>query len=363
MPHALHANHAHILHDHSAHESQPHGEHSHGMAHHTAMIADFKRRLRISLLLTVPILLLSPMLQSLFGLQQALAFPGDVYLLFVLSTTVFIYGGWPFLKGLVEEIGRHEPGMMTLIALAISVAWAYSSAVVLGLQGKIFFWELVTLIDVMLLGHWIEMRSVMGASGALEALARLLPTEAHRLNMEGESEEIPVSDLRVGERVLVKPGEKAPADGVITEGESSLNEAMLTGESVPVFKREGDEVIGGSVNGENSITLTITKTGEATYLSQVIEVVRKAQGTRSKTQDLANRAAAWLTYIAITVGMLTLFGWLSFGADFAFSLERMVTVMVITCPHALGLAVPLVVAMSTSMGGGERPVDSQSERF
>jgi len=314
------------------------------------MIADFRRRFWISLVLTLPILILSPLLQSLVGLQQTLAFPGDSYLLFVLATVVFGYGGWPFLKGLVDELAKREPGMMTLIALAITVAWAYSSAVVFGLQGKIFFWELATLIDVMLVGHWVEMRSVMGASGALEALVKLLPTEAHKVDGKGNVEEVAVSELTAGDRVLVKPGEKIPSDGIIVEGESSLNEAMLTGESTPVHKHQGDEVIGGSVNGENSITLEIHKTGEETYLSQVIEMVRKAQGSRSRTQDLANRAAAWLTYIAISAGLITLFGWLSYGADFEFSLERMVTVMVITCPHALGLAVPLVVAMSISMG-------------
>ena len=352
MSHALHAEHEHAMQHHADHEQSSHEPHSHEghEGHHAAMIADFRRRFWVSLTLTLPILALSPMLQSFVGLEQALAFPGDAYLLFAFSSAVFFYGGWPFLKGLTDELGKREPGMMTLIALAISVAWLYSSAVVFGLQGKVFFWELATLIDVMLLGHWIEMRSVMGASGALEALVKLLPTEAHRLVANGGTEEVPVSELRVGDRVLVKPGEKVPTDGVIAEGESSLNEAMLTGESSPVHKHEGEEVIGGSVNGENTITLEIKKTGDETYLSQVIEMVRKAQGSRSKTQDLANRAAAWLTYIAISAGLLTLFVWLGFGAAFDFSLERMVTVMVITCPHALGLAVPLVVAVSTSLG-------------
>ncbi len=355
MAHALHADHEHAMqshgsHDHPGHAAQSHEGHGGHQGHHAAMIADFRRRFWVSLALSLPILLLSPMIQAFLGLERALGFPGDAYLLFALSTVVFLYGGWPFLKGLLEETGKREPGMMTLIALAISVAWAYSSAVVFGLQGKVFFWELATLIDVMLLGHWIEMRSVMGASGALEALVKLLPTEAHRLTVGGGTEEVPLSDLRVGDRVLVKPGEKVPTDGLIAEGQSSLNEAMLTGESTPVPKHEGDEVIGGSVNGENTLTLEIRKTGDETYLAQVIEMVRSAQGSRSRTQDLANRAAAWLTYIAISVGLLTLVTWLSLGANFDFSLERMVTVMVITCPHALGLAVPLVVAVSTSMG-------------
>ena len=318
---------------HHNHESRGQGEHGDHHSHHAAMIDDFRRRFWVSIVLTIPILSLSPLLQSFVGLEEVLAFPGDSYLLFAFSSVVFVYGGWPFLKGLLDELGKREPGMMTLIALAITVAWAYSSAVVFGLQGKVFFWELATLIDIMLLGHWIEMRSVMGASGALEELVKLLPTEAHRLS-EGEIEEVPVSELKAGDRVLVKPGEKVPTDGIIAEGQSSLNEAMLTGESTPVNKGEGDEVIGGSVNGENTLTLEIKKTGEETYLSQVIEMVRKAQGSRSKTQDLANRAAAWLTYIAISVGLVTLFTWLSLGAAFEFSLERMVTVMVITCPHA-----------------------------
>lgn len=354
MAHALHPEHAHAAQGHDTHQHVDHGMktpqgHEGHQSHHAGMIADFRRRLRVSLALTLPILLLSPMIQAFLGVERTLAFPGDSYLLFALSTGVFFYGGWPFLKGLIDELGKHEPGMMTLIALAITVAWAYSSAVVFGLQGKVFFWELATLIDVMLLGHWIEMRSVMGTSGALEALVRLLPTVAHRLS-DGGTEDVPVSELRVGDRVLVKPGEKVPTDGLIVEGESSLNEAMLTGESTPVRKHKGAEAIGGSVNGENTLTLEIKKTGDETYLSQVIEMVRKAQGSRSRTQDLANHAAAWLTYIAISIGLLTLIMWLSLGADFEFSLERMVTVMVITCPHALGLAVPLVVAVSTSMG-------------
>ncbi|MGM0593548.1 MAG: copper-translocating P-type ATPase [Pseudomonadota bacterium] len=335
--------------DTQSHKGASQHKHENHQGHHAAMIADFRRRLLVSLLLTLPILALSPMLQSFAGVEEVLAFPGDRYLLFLLATLVFVYGGWPFLQGLSEELGKREPGMMTLIALAISVAWAYSSAVVFGLQGKIFFWELATLIDVMLLGHWIEMRSVMGASGALEALVKLLPSEAHRLKGDGSTEEVTLSEIASGDRVLVKPGEKVPTDGVIIEGEGSLNESMLTGESTPVRRGVGDEVIGGAVNGENTLTLEIKKTGDETYLSQVIAMVRKAQGSRSKTQDLANRAAAWLTYLALSAGMLTLLVWLTLGAEFSFSLERMVTVMVITCPHALGLAVPLVVAMSTSL--------------
>ncbi|GAB4365519.1 MAG: heavy metal translocating P-type ATPase [Kiloniellaceae bacterium] len=289
------------------------------------------------------------MIQRFLGLETALIFPGDAYVLFALSAVVFFYGGWPFLKGLINELGKRRPGMMTLIALAISVAFFYSSAVIFGLTGKVFFWELVTLIDIMLLGHWIEMKSVMGASGALEALVRLLPATAQRLGPDDSIEEVPVSDLQPGDRVLVRPGDKVPIDGMIIKGRSSFNEAMLTGESRPVEKREGQEAVGGAVNGEGAVTLKVEKTGDQTYLSQVIDMVKQAQETRSRTQDLANRAALWLTYIALSAGGLTLFLWLGVGQDFEFALERMVTVMVITCPHALGLAVPLVVAVSTRL--------------
>jgi len=313
------------------------------------MVADFRLRFWVSLALTVPVLALSPMIQRVLGLRSTLAFPGSDYLLFALSAVVFFYGGWPFLKGLASELAARRPGMMTLIALAISVAFLYSSAVVFGLPGKVFFWELVTLVDVMLLGHWIEMRSVMGASGALEALVRLLPATAHRLTSGDETEEVPVAELKPGDRVLVKPGEKVPIDGIIIKGRSSFNEAMLTGESRPLDKGEGQEAVGGAVNGEGAVTLEVKKTGDQTYLSQVMEMVKRAQETRSRTQDLANRAALWLTYIALGAGGATLAIWLGLGASFEFALERMVTVMVITCPHALGLAVPLVVAVSTSL--------------
>ncbi|NII11196.1 copper-translocating P-type ATPase [Oleiagrimonas sp. C23AA] len=313
------------------------------------MVADFRRRFWISLALTLPVLVLSPMIQAVFGLQSRLSFAGSGYVLFALSACVFFYGGWPFLTGMAGELRQRKPGMMTLIAVAISVAFFYSSAVVFGLTGKVFFWELVTLIDIMLVGHWIEMRSVMGASGALEALVRLLPSSAHRLGTDGALTEVPVTELVPGDRVLVRPGEKVPIDGVILEGRSSFNEAMLTGESRPVEKAEGEEAVGGAVNGEGAVTLEVRKTGDQTYLSQVIDMVRQAQDTRSRTQDLANRAALWLTYIALSAGGLTLAFWLGAGKGFEFALERMVTVMVITCPHALGLAVPLVVAVSTRL--------------
>ena len=237
-----------------------------------------------------------------------------------------------------------------MIALAIITAYVYSSTVVFGLPGKIFFWELVTLVDIMLVGHWIEMKSVMGASRALEELAKLMPSEAHKILPDGSIEDVPLEALKKGDQVLVKPGEKLPVDGVVIKGESSVNESMLTGESKPVYKKPGMEVIGGSINGEGSLVAEIKRTGEDSYLNQVIELVRQAQESKSRTQDLAGRAALWLTLVALTAGGLTLFIWLVFaGKDFVFALERTVTVMVIACPHALGLAVPLVVAVSTAL--------------
>ncbi|MHB1003458.1 MAG: copper-translocating P-type ATPase, partial [Thermoleophilia bacterium] len=270
--------------------------------------------------------------------------------LFILSSIVFIYAGWPFLKGIYEELKSRQPGMMTLIALAISVAYFYSSAVVFGLPGMVFFWELATLIDIMLLGHWIEMRSVMGASMALEKLATLMPSDAHKLLADGSTEEVSVADLVLGDKVLVKPGEKIPVDGSVIEGQSSVNEAMLTGESKPVKKEAGNEVIGGAVNGEGSLSVEVKKLGSDSFLAQVIDLVREAQESKSKTQDLANRAARLLTIIAIVAGGITMALWIALSSEgFAFALERTVTVMVITCPHALGLAVPLVVAVSTAL--------------
>jgi P-type Cu2+ transporter len=334
-------------HDHGG-KGQGHGADDH-KGHHAHMAADFRRRFWVSLVLTAPILLLSPLIREFIGLQE-LAFRGDVYVLFGLSSMIFFYGGYPFLKGLVKELSDANPGMMTLIGLAIVVAYGYSAAVVLGLSGKLFFWELATLIDIMLLGHWIEMKSVMGASSAMTELAKLMPDEAHRRTESGDTEDVPVSELRKGDEVVVKPGEKVPADGVIVEGRTRVNEAMLTGESNRVEKGEKDTVIGGAVNGESSFVMRVKETGENTYLSRVMEMVEKARESKSRAQDTANRAALWLTGIAIASGAGTLAAWLSAGREFVFALERAVTVMVITCPHALGLAVPLVVAVSTAMG-------------
>ncbi|MEC4685567.1 MAG: heavy metal translocating P-type ATPase [Nitrospirota bacterium] len=330
-------------------EHMEHKGHNH-KDHHAHMVADFRKRFWISLIVTIPILMLSPLVQEFIGLGESIRFPGDMYLLFGLSSFVFFYGGYPFLKGLFDELKAANPGMMTLIAIAITTAYVYSSVVVFGLSGKIFFWELATLVDIMLVGHWIEMRSIMGASRALEALATLMPSEAHLLMPDGSVKDVPLEQLKPGDKVLVKPGEKVPADGDVVDGRSSVNESMLTGESMPVTKTTGAEVIGGSINGEGSITVEIKKTGKDSFLSQVINLVREAQESKSKTQDLANKAALWLTIIALAGGGITLFVWLVImHKDFAFALERTVTVMVITCPHALGLAVPLVVAVSTAL--------------
>ncbi|MDX1617496.1 MAG: copper-translocating P-type ATPase, partial [Balneolaceae bacterium] len=317
--------------------------------HHEHMVRDFRKRFWISLVPTVPILALSPLIQEFLGISGQFGFPGDLWVLFALATFVFFYGGWPFLKGGYKELSEKEPGMMTLIGLAISVAYGYSSAVVFGLEGKVFFWELATLVDIMLVGHWIEMRSVMSASRALEKLAELMPSEAHRLTDDGSVEDVPLDRLEVGDRLVVKPGEKVPADGVVIDGASSVNESLLTGESKPVSKETDDEVIGGSVNGEGSLTIKVQKLGDDSFLSQVISLVEEAQQSKSRTQNLANRAAAWLTLTALAAGAITLFGWTFWSThDFVFAIERMVTVMVITCPHALGLAIPLVVSVSTT---------------
>ncbi|MCB1326805.1 MAG: copper-translocating P-type ATPase [Leptospiraceae bacterium] len=333
---------SHHKHDNSA-TGNGHAEHG---AHHRHMIADFKRRLLVSAAITIPVLILSPVLQQFFGMQGD--FPGREYVIFLLSSTVFFYGGFPFLRGLWQELRAANPGMMTLIALAISVAYTYSSAVAFGLAGKMFFWELVTLIDIMLLGHWIEMRSVLGASRALELLVEMLPSEAHRIN-GGQIEDVPLASVKKGDVLLVKPGEKVPADGEITDGNSYVNESMLTGESRPVHRRTGDRLIGGSINGEGSVRFRVEGAGADSYLNRVIALVQDAQKAKSRTQRLADNAARWLTFGALSAGAITLAVWLWLGYEFVFALERMVTVMVISCPHALGLAVPLVVAISTAL--------------
>lgn len=312
------------------------------------MVADFRRRFWISLILTIPILLLSPMIQMFLGVDWR--FSGDTPILALLSSVLFIYGGKPFLSGAKDELKAKSPGMMTLIAFAITVAYIYSLLAVFVLDGNDFFWELATLIVIMLLGHWIEMKSVMGASRALDELLKLMPEEAHRIASDGSTTEVPVKTLKAGDQILVKPGEKIPIDGLVYDGNSEVNESMVTGESVPVIKGEGDDLIGGSINGDGILRFKVTKTGQDTFLSQVIKLVREAQESKSKTQRLADTAARWLFYLAVSAGTATFIYWLIVGQDLQFAMERAVTVIIISCPHALGLAIPLVTAVSTSLG-------------
>ncbi len=323
---------------HENHKKEKHEAHT----HHTE---DIKRKAIVSSILTVPVVLYSESIQNLLGFSIP-EFPGSSFLSPILATIVFLYGGLFFLKGMIDELSKRKPGMMTLIGIAISVAYFYSlSTLIFG--GKEFFWELTTLIVVMLWGHWIEMKSVLGASRALEELVKLMPTTAN-LVKNGEIEQVHVSQLKEGDVVLVKPGEKIPADGVIVEGQTHINEAMLTGESKPVPKTVGEKVIGGAINMEGAIKVKVEKTGEETYLSQVLKLVREAQESKTKLQDMADKVAYYLTIVAITVGFLTFLLWSLTSGNFQFAVERAVTVMVIACPHALGLAIPLVIAFSTS---------------
>ncbi|WP_439183171.1 copper-translocating P-type ATPase [Carboxylicivirga taeanensis] len=329
----------------NSHQHKGHESHNHS-SHHAMMIKDFRKRFWVSLTVSLPILVLSPMIQDFLGYNLTFSFSG--YVLFALSAFVYFYGGWPFLTGLVKEFKKKQPGMMTLIAVAITVAFGYSSATTFGLEGKKFFWELATLIDIMLLGHWIEMKSVMGASSSLQQLVEMMPAEAHLIT-DGNTKDIKVDELNKEDVVLVRPGEKIPVDGIITDGESSVNESMVTGESKPIKKGKGENVIGGTINGHGSLQVQVQQVGNEAYLNKVIKMVKDAQNKKSKTQHLADRIAFWLTLTSLTVGFGTLASWLIIGKPFVFALERMASVMVITCPHALGLAVPLVVAISTSI--------------
>ena len=344
--------HKHHHHLEPAHGSLAHVDHAevegHDMhdKHAGHAVADFWRRFVISTIASIPVLALSPMIQEWLGFQ--LGFPGDRYVLFALSTFIFFYGGYPFLKGLYDEVKDYAIGMMTLIAIAITVAWAYSVAVTFGLQGMDFYWEMATLIDIMLIGHYFEMKSVTGASSALGLLVQMMPSTAHHL-VNGQIHDMPVSRLKIGDYVLIKPGEKIPVDGKVKDGDSYVNESMLTGESKPVKKEAGSPVIGGAVNGNGMLTVRVESTGDQSYLNRVVKLVEEAQKVKSKTQNFADRAAKVLTFVALGGGLITLIIWLALDFPFVFALERMVTVMVISCPHALGLAVPLVVATSTTI--------------
>ncbi|HXG21433.1 MAG TPA: copper-translocating P-type ATPase [Methylomirabilota bacterium] len=323
----------------------------HGKSHidHTGHERMFRTRFWVCLVLSIPVLIFSPALQRGLGLE-ALVFPGSEWVPFVFSLVIFGYGGVPFLQMAVPELRHRRPGMMTLISLAISIAFVYSLLAQLAGLGEGFFWELVTLIDVMLLGHWLEMRSVRQASGALNELAKLMPDTAERLLPDGRVETVPTSALRVGDLVLVRPGASIPADGEVVEGESSVNEAMISGESRPVRKQPGAQVIAGTINGDGSLRIRVTATGDQTALAGIMRLVEQAQQSKSPTQVLADRAAGWLFYIALAVAALTAVGWVVAVGFNVEVLKRVVTVLVIACPHALGLAVPLVVAITTALG-------------
>ena len=323
-----------------------HHAHDKHAGHTTEM---FRRRFWVSLALTIPALIWDPTIQDWFGFM-APAFPGSVYVPAVFGTIVFFYGGLIFLQGAFRELAARLPGMMTLIALAISVAFLYSAAVTLGFSGHPLWWELATLVTIMLLGHWIEMHSISQAQGALKELAKLLPDTALRITGGDQSEEVTVDLLRDGDLVLIRPGASIPADGVVKTGKSSVNESMITGESRLIAKHEGEKVIAGTVNGEGSLRVEVTGTGEKTALARIMRLVEQAQTSRSRAQALADRAAYLLTIVAIVAGGATLIGWQALGASLDFTITRVVTVLVIACPHALGLAVPLVVAISTTMG-------------
>ncbi|SEA32194.1 Cu2+-exporting ATPase [Haloplanus vescus] len=341
-------------HEHAGHEGEGHGHSSHeghGEGHggmHEGHEQMFRRRFFVSTLLSIPVLLYSEMLQEWLGFSVP-TFPGSEWINPIFAVIVFAYGGIPFLQMAVPELKDRAPGMMTLISMAISVAFIYSLASVVFPTQSAFFWELVTLIDIMLLGHWIEMRSVRRASSAVDELAKLMPDTAERLTEDGETEEVPVSELSEGDLVLVRPGASVPADGVVEEGDSDVNESMITGESKPVSKEPGDEVIGGTINGDGSLRVRVGATGEETTLAGIMRLVEEAQQSKSKTQVLADRAAGWLFYVALGAAVVTAIAWTVAVSFDATVIERVVTVLVIACPHALGLAIPLVVAINTSL--------------
>ncbi len=350
-PHDMHAGHTQTHpQEHTRQAAHEHDHSGHGSAHvdHTGHEFMFRNRFWVSLLLTIPVLLFSPMLQDWFGFSLP-EFTGDRWVGPLFAIAIFFYGGVPFLQMAVPEIKNRRPGMMTLISLAISVAFVYSVFAVFVSPDSGFFWEMATLIDIMLLGHWIEMRSVRQASGALNELAKLMPDTAERITDRG-TEEVSVSQLKNNDLILVRPGASVPADGEVVEGHSDVNEAMITGESKPVEKNPGDKVIGGTINGDGSLRVRVTATGDETALAGIMRLVAEAQQSKSNTQILADKAAGWLFYVALVVAGITIVAWLLAVGFELEVLERAVTVLVIACPHALGLAIPLVVAISTSLG-------------
>ena len=353
-----HADHGHAEHDHSAVRSDArsnvaHGhppEHEHGGhdKHAGHSVAMFRRKFWVSLLLTIPAMVWGEMIPRLLGFT-APAFPGSRWIPLIFGSAVFFYGGWVFLQGAWRELTDRRPGMMTLISLAIAVAFVFSVAVSFGAAGMPLWWELSSLVTIMLLGHWMEMRSISQAQGALKELAKLLPNTATRI-VDGRTEDIPIGELHEGDLVLVRPGASIAADGTVREGRSSVNESMITGESRPISKEVGAAVIAGTVNGDGSLRVEVTRTGDQTALAGIVRLVTDAQTSRSRAQVLADRAAFWLTIVALVAAGITAAAWMLAKAPGEYTVERVVTVLVIACPHALGLAVPLVVALSTTLG-------------
>ncbi len=338
-----------ITHTGGMHAGHDQAANYHEHVDHTGHEQMFRQRFWVCLVLSIPVLLFSSMLQMLLGFSMP-TFGGSAWIAPLFSVIVFAYGGTPFLQMAIPEVRNRQPGMMTLISLAISVAFIYSLATVLFGLGGDFFWELVTLIDIMLLGHWLEMRSVRQASGALNELAKLMPDTAERITSGDEVEKVPVDRLQTEDLLLVRPGASLPADGFVENGESSVNESMITGESRPVKKHPGDKVIGGTINGDGSLRVRVTATGNETALAGIMRLVEQAQASKSNTQVLADKAAGWLFYAALGVAALTAIGWLLVTGFHLQVIERVVTVLVIACPHALGLAIPLVVAITTTLG-------------
>ncbi|ROX57414.1 copper-translocating P-type ATPase [Enterococcus faecium] len=349
---SAHSNEKQMKHDHSQMDHSMHMDHDHGGMDHSMHMGNFKQKFWLSLILAIPIILFSPMMGMEFPFQ--ITFPGSDWLVLILATILFIYGGQPFLSGAKMELKQKSPAMMTLIAMGITVAYIYSVysfiANLINPHTHVmdFFWELATLIVIMLLGHWIEMNAVSNASNALQKLAELLPESVKRLTKEGKEETVSLKEVTEGDHLIVRSGDKMPTDGVILKGETIVDESAVTGESKGIKKRANDKVIGGSINGDRTIEIEVTGTGENGYLAKVMEMVRKAQGEKSKLESLSDKVAKWLFYIALIVGILAFIAWL-FLTDLPNALERMVTVFIIACPHALGLAIPLVVARSTSI--------------
>lgn len=353
MDHSMHMGHNHgDIADSKEMDHSMHMDHEHGGMDHSMHMGNFKQKFWLSLILAIPIILFSPMMGMEFPFQ--ITFPGSDWLVLILATILFIYGGQPFLSGAKMELKQKSPAMMTLIAMGITVAYIYSVysfiANLINPHTHVmdFFWELATLIVIMLLGHWIEMNAVSNASNALQKLAELLPESVKRLTKEGKEETVSLKEVKEGDHLIVRSGDKMPTDGVILKGETIVDESAVTGESKGIKKRANDKVIGGSINGDGTIEIEVTGTGENGYLAKVMEMVRKAQGEKSKLESLSDKVAKWLFYVALTVGILAFIAWL-FLTDLPNALERMVTVFIIACPHALGLAIPLVVARSTSI--------------